>query len=122
MHIKEFVQYFKKNHIKNLEKNFVLLAKKIANENEKDIYITEQSMIQNFEKVFGYKNESLAKRLYKFLSKRQPNTRVYFESYVRRLFKLLYGTFLQKNMISFDLYDYDGNGSINALDIYDLTK
>lgn len=42
--VKDFVQYFHKNHQKNLEYNFVILAKKDVTETEKDIYITQQSL------------------------------------------------------------------------------
>lgn len=122
MHIKDFIQYMSRNHVKNLEKNFILMAKKVVNENEKEIYMTKQSIIDGFESVFGYKNDSLAKRLYLFLSKRQPNSRISFETFIRRCFKLIYSEVVEKNMISFSFYDFDGNGAISTLDIYELTK
>ena len=39
---------------------------------------------------------------------------------MRQFFTLLYGTVLQKNKISFRFYDFDGDGIISSLDIYDL--
>lgn len=120
--LKEFIQYFKKNHVRYLEKNFVLLAKKDVTETEKDIYITLESLEQNFDKVFGYKNPSLAKRLYLFLAKHKTKARISFEAYMRRFFKMLYGSVMEKNKISFSFYDYDNDGCINSLDIYDLYR
>ena len=40
----EFLQYFHKNHVKNLEKSFIALAKKDITETEKEIYITQESL------------------------------------------------------------------------------
>ena len=51
LHLKGFLTYFKKSHVNNLERSFILLAHKEVNENSRDIYITEQSMIDGFHKV-----------------------------------------------------------------------
>lgn len=119
---REFYQYFKKNHLKNLEKNFIILAKKEVNDNEKEIYINEDSIVKGFEQVFGYKNESMAKRLYMYFANYKSKARVSFEQYMRRFFSMIYGSLSEKNRISFSMYDYDCNGSISSLDIYDLLK
>lgn len=93
---REFYQYFKKSHLRNLEKNFITLAKKDVNENEKDIYINEESIVKGFEKVFGYNNESIAKRLYMYLANYKSKARISFEQYMRRLFTMIYGSLSDK--------------------------
>jgi len=60
--LKEFLQYFHINHVKNLEKSFILLAKKDVTEMEKDIYITQESLCEKFPLAFNYENPSMAKR------------------------------------------------------------
>ena len=86
------------------------------------IYLNEESIVRNFERVFGYKNESMARRLYKYLANYKSKARITFDQYARRFFKLIYGTLSEKNRISFWMYDYNCNGSLSLLDIYDLLK
>lgn len=120
--LKEFISYFQKSHVRNLEKSYILLSQKEVSETEKEIYITQKSLCENFHKVFGYHNESLARRLYLYLSKNSNKARISFENYMRRFFKLLYGSVLDKNKIAFTFYDYDHDGYISALDVYDLYR
>jgi len=54
------------------------------------------------------------------LAKYETKARITFENFMRQFFKLLYGTVMEKNKISFRFYDYDGDGVISSLDIYDL--
>ncbi|CAI2367491.1 unnamed protein product [Moneuplotes crassus] len=113
--LREFYQYIDSNHLKNLEKSFIKLAKK-----DSDIYITQESLSSGFKEVFGYENPSLAKRFYMYLAEYHTKARITFEQYLRRFFKLLYSSVVEKNQISFRFYDYDGDGIISALDVYDL--
>jgi Ca2+-binding EF-hand superfamily protein len=122
MALKDFLQYFNKTHVKNLEKNFIVLAKKEVTKTEKDIYITKESLVENFCQVFGYRNDSFSKRIYFYLSEGKTKARINFETFMRRCFNLLYGTTTERSKVAFDLYDYDGDGVLNSLDIYELYK
>ena len=44
MPTRDFIQYFYVKHAENLEKSFIVLAKKDITETEKDIYITQESL------------------------------------------------------------------------------
>lgn len=78
--------------------------------------------MKGFKQCFGYTNEAMAKRLYMYLSSYKPKARVTFETFARRMFKMIYGDAADKSKIAFNFYDYDGNGAINSLDIYELVK
>lgn len=90
-----------------MERNFIVLAKKEVTKTEKDIYITKESLVENFCQVFGYRNDSLAKRIYFYLSEGKTKSRITFETFMRRFFDMLYGTSTERSKIAFDLYDYD---------------
>lgn len=53
MPLKDFVQYIDRRQVINLEKNFIILAKKEVTMSDKDIYITQESLRENFHKVFA---------------------------------------------------------------------
>lgn len=62
----------------------------------------------------------MAKRFYLYLAKYETMARISFEQFMRQFYKLLYGSVIEKNKISFSFYDYDGDEIISSLDIYDL--
>ena len=100
----------------------MIVAKKDVSEIDKDIYITQESLVENFSKVFGYQNDSFARRFYFYLSEKSPKSRIYFEHFTRRMFNMLYGAISERSRIAFEFYDFDNDERISSLDIYDLYR
>jgi hypothetical protein len=79
----------------SLLRSFTLLAQNSAWEkNLMNQFISQQSILDNFSKVFKYHNESLALRLYNVLSRGVNFNRIYFTTYLTRLHPLVAGDLL----------------------------
>lgn len=63
----------------------------------------------------------MAKRLYFYLANYKTKSRINFEMFMRRFFKLLYGSVGEKNKVAFEFYNFDRESDIlSSLAIYDL--
>lgn len=85
-----------------------------------NIYLTQDSILNNFIKVFGYRNEQLALRFYNFLAGGFKGVRIYLPTYAIKLKGLVDGYPMQLNTFSFALLDSDGTKEVYATDIADM--
>ena len=71
------------------------------------LYCTSKSIAENFEKVFGYRNDGLASRFYNLLAEGQFMRRIYLPNFIIKLRGLVEGGIMEMNMFSFLLVDGD---------------
>ena len=62
------------------------------------IYLTLESIVANFHKIFGYNNEALAVRLYNILADGKRGVHIYLPTYCMKLQGLIEGFPMQCNM------------------------
>ena len=69
------------------------------------IYLTQDSIVANFHKVFGYNNEALAIRLYNLMADGKRGVHIYLPTYCIKLEGLIEGFPMQLNLFGFNLLD-----------------
>lgn len=85
-----------------------------------DVYLTQDSIINNFYKVFGYRNETLALRFYNILAEGYNGLRIYLPTYCIKLKGIVDGFPMQLNLFGFKLLDSEMQGVVYATDIADM--
>jgi len=85
-----------------------------------NIYMTQESITTNFEKVFTYRNETLAVRFYNFLAEGYKGVRIYLPTFITKLLGLIDASPLQMNLFGFSLLSSELKGEIHASDIADI--
>ena len=85
-----------------------------------NVYLTQESIINNFEKVFGYRNETLSIRFYNYLAEGYKGVRIYIPTFIIKLVGLIDAKPLQMNYFGFRLLDSDLSGFVYASDIADI--
>ena len=75
------------------------------------IYLTRQSIIDRFPRLFGYKNDSLAVRFYNFLSDGFNMKQIYLPLFLVKLYGLIgSGSIIEENYFAFKIIDGDSDG------------
>ena len=69
------------------------------------VYLTQDSIVANFHKVFGYNNETLAIRLYNLMADGKRGVHIYLPTYCIKLEGLIEGFPMQLNLFGFNLLD-----------------
>lgn len=87
-----------------------------------DIYLTQESIVNNFWKVFGYRNETLAIRFYSFLADGYQGVHIYLPVFYAKLHGLIEGHTMQLNLFGFSLLDSERKGVIFSTDIADMIQ
>ena len=87
------------------------------NAKEHQLFLTEQTMQKNLPRLFGYKNDFLASRIYMLISGNVKDKRVFFPQYVAGVNPLLRGSEQVKQRFVFQLYDVDHDGVLNGFDL-----
>jgi len=94
--------------MRNLRNNFLKLAhnpKPVQylqhNKDMVNIYLTQASIVNNFSKVFGYRNECLALRFYNYLASGFKGVYIYIPTFIIKLQALIDGSALQINYFGF---------------------
>jgi len=78
-------------------------------------YCTEKSIIDNFEKLFGYKNDVFAKMLYINMSKIKNYSKINFVSFIK-IFDGLFDEIKKiRNRCIFNLYDIKKSGELDIM-------
>ena len=85
-----------------------------------NIYMTQDSIVTNFNKVFGYNNEALAVRLYNIMADGKRGVHIYLPTYCMKLQGIIEGFPLQLNLFGFDLLDSKLQGKVYASDLADI--
>eukprot|EP00347_Sterkiella_histriomuscorum_P005209 403357477 len=117
----KILKHYDKQLIKNLTGSFKLLSKNRQQEDDKlSLFLTQQSIIENFKKVFLISNESLSLRFYNVLSEGINMKRIYLPKYIATLLPLFVGNIIDKNYFIFRLLDGDNDGQIQSKDISDI--
>lgn len=116
-HLDSSMRLYKKAQLDDLLKKFKFLQSK---EKFRIRVITKQSMIANFvihiqPKLLGYNNEYLSTRFYEYLSQSKDLSKAVFLS---KLYPLVTNpSQLVINRLSFDLYDFRGDGMLKVDEI-----
>lgn len=125
--LQNLVQFVEVKDMRTLRNTFLQLAanpkplsKLVHNKDMVNIYITQESIVNNFEKVFGYRNETLALRFYNLLSGGFKGVHIYIANFIVKLQGLFDGTPLKMNIFGFKLLDSEQKGKIYASDISDI--
>ena len=105
-----------------LMSSFSQLAQNQQEKNILNMFISQQSILDNFKKVFMIHNESMALRLYNILAKGINFNRIYLPTYLTRLHPLFTGELADQMLFIFNFYDQDLNRQIAANDISDLLQ
>jgi len=74
-------------------------------------------MQKNFYKLFGYKNDFLATRLYLIMSGNIKDKRIYFPQYIKTINPLLNGVEYLKQRFIFYIYDIDNDSVLGGTDL-----
>jgi len=77
-------------------------------------FISQQSILDNFSKVFKFHNESIALRLYNVLSRGIHFNRIYFTTYITRLHSLVAGDLVDQMYFIFSLIDSNLDDKITS--------
>ena len=94
-------------------------------EHDLDVYVTYESIKENYPKVFGTSmevNDSFSLRFYNLLSGGLRMKRLYLPQFLLAVRPLIYGDYLEKNYFAFRLYDGDNDGIISNTDLIDILK
>ena len=86
-----------------------------------DIYLTQDSLLNNFPKVFGYRSDTLALRFYNILANGFNGVHVYFPTFLVKLIGLIDGFPMQLNLFGFKMLDSSQTGMVYTTDIADMT-
>ena len=100
-------------------RGFRCLSKNGDDEPDKDerVFLTEKSMQRNLSRLFGYKNDFLASRLYNLMSGGIKDKRIFFPQYMNALDPLLNGGEPVKQKFMFKFYDIDNDGVLTGQDL-----
>ena len=87
--------------LRTLSTNFIKLAynpkplnQLINNKDLVNVYLTQQSIVNQFTKVFGYRNETLALRFYNYLAEGYRGVRIFLPNFIIKLIGLIDGSAL----------------------------
>lgn len=83
-------------------------------------YITEQSIRENFEKLFSYKCDILARILYIKLSKRKDCAKIRFVMFAESVAGLLDEVKDRRNRTMFNLMEFNGDGELDIMILMQL--
>ncbi|CDW75286.1 UNKNOWN [Stylonychia lemnae] len=112
---------FDKPLLKSLVNSFRLLSKNRQYEDDKlSLFLTQESISENFKKVFNAFNESVALRFYNILSEGVNMKRIYLPKYLTTLYPLFNGNVIDKNYFVFRILDGDNDQLIQSKDISDI--
>jgi len=78
--------------------------------------------VENFHKVFGYRNETLAVRFYSILADGFNGAYIYLPTFCIKLHGLIDGYPMQLNIFGFKMFDSKGQGEVYASDITDIIQ
>jgi hypothetical protein len=102
----QVMKHFDEVEMRCLMRSFGLLSQNSNSENNiLNVYISQQSILDNFHKVFTIHNESLALRFYNLLSAGVNFNRIYLPTYLTRLHALFSNELADQMLFIFDLYD-----------------
>lgn len=119
----KLLQLYDKYDIKKLTNVFKMFSQNGSTEpNKMQLFLTQQSILDNFKRCFLYFNESMALRFYNLLSEGVNMKRIYLPQYLMTLIPLFKGTLADKNLFVFRLLDGDNDGSLQSQDISDILK
>ena len=82
--------------------------------------MTQDSILTNFNQVFGYRNDPLALRFYNILADGKRGIHIYLPTYCVKLEVLLRGFPLQLNLFGFKMLDSKMQGEVFATDLADM--
>ena len=85
-----------------------------------NVYCTQDSIVENFQTVFGYRNETLAMRFYSLLADGHNGVYIYLPTFCIKLYGLVDGYPMHLNVFGFKLLDSKKTGEIYATDISDM--
>ena len=57
-----------------------------------NVYLTQQSIVNQFKQVFGYRNETLALRFYNYLADGYRGIRIFLPNFIIKLMGLVDGS------------------------------
>jgi len=121
MQLQKILKQNDKKVVKSLTKSFKLLAaNRLAEGDKLHMFLTKDSILDNFRKVFCVANESLALRLYNLLADGVNMKRIYLPKYLVKLLPLVSGNLVQKAYFVFRLLDGDNQGQLQSKDISDI--
>ena len=98
------------------------LSQLLNNKDLVNVYLTQDSIVKNFNNVFGYRNETLAMRFYNYMADGYKGVHIFIPTFVIKLQGLIEGGTLQINLFSFNILDSELKGNIHASDIADIIK
>lgn len=84
------------------------------------MFLTKESILENYQRVFSIFSETLALRFYNILSDGVNMKRIYLPKYLATVYPLFNGTLVDKNYFVFRLYDGDNDGLLQSGDISDV--
>ena len=111
-----------KNSFIKLAVNPKPITQLLNNKDLVNVYLTQASILNNFSKVFGYRNETLATRFYNILAEGFKDCHIYLPVFLIKLTGLIGGDPLHINYFGFRLLDSDLKDEIHASDIADIIK
>ena len=121
LQMQKILQTCDRKAVKCLSKSFKLMAANRQTEGDKlHLFLTKDSILENFRKVFTVANESLALRLYNLLAEGVNLRRVYLPQYLAKLLPLASGSLVDKAFFVFRLLDGENQGRLQARDIADV--
>lgn len=83
-------------------------------------YITEQSLRENFEKLFSFKCDILARIMYIKLSKRKDSAKIRFLQFAEAVSGLLDEVKDRRNRTLFNLMEFNGDGELDIMILMQL--
>ena len=121
------INYMPIETVRSLRKSFIRLAANpkpaeqlINTKDLVDVYLTQDSIVANFQTVFGYKNENLALRFYNILANGYNGMHVYLPIFLAKLQGMTDGYPMQMNLFGFKMLDSSQKGEIYSTDISDM--
>lgn len=112
---------FDASQIKTLFKSFEALSCNRSTEDDKlSIYLTRDSILENFKRVFHVYNESTALRFYNVLSDGINMKRIYLPKYLLTVLPLFSTNLIERNYFVFRILDGDNDGLLQSKDISDI--
>ena len=83
-------------------------------------YITERSLRENFEKLFSFKCDILARIMYIKLSKRKDSAKIRFLQFAEAVSGLLDEVKDRRNRTLFNLMEFNGDGELDIMILMQL--
>ena len=120
-HVKADEQAAIENSFRKLCANPQPAAQMVTKADLCGLYLTQDSIVNRFHEVFGYRNENLALRLYNVLSDGYNQVHIYLPTFYMKLQGILGGGYpMQLNLFGFKLLDSEQNGLVSVSDITDI--